>query len=131
MCKKPGDECERPAQMYQHRRLCAEACRRCEHACRQLLSAINRRSSSSLTCFEDEARQTLRLPPAPAGARCCRVRAKTSRFDDAKIYRGNLNCVAGQTRCSDIGLCGKVGRLAPRLVKPTEACRLDPTGRCP
>ena len=29
-CKSCGDECERHAQMHEHCRVCAEACRRCE-----------------------------------------------------------------------------------------------------
>ena len=40
VCKNCGDECERHAQMHQHCRVCAEACRRCEHVCRELLNAI-------------------------------------------------------------------------------------------
>src|SRR5579863_6185541 len=37
ICKSCGDECERHAQHYQHCRVCAEACRRCEQACGELL----------------------------------------------------------------------------------------------
>jgi hypothetical protein len=39
VCKTCGDECERHAHM-QHCRVCAEACRRGERACRQLLNAL-------------------------------------------------------------------------------------------
>lgn len=39
-CKSCGDECERHAQMHQHCRVCAEACRRSEQACRELLAAM-------------------------------------------------------------------------------------------
>ena len=39
ICKSCGDECERHAHM-QHCRICAEACQRCERACRELLEAM-------------------------------------------------------------------------------------------
>lgn len=39
-CKSCGDECERHATMHVHCRVCTEACRRCEGACRDLLAAI-------------------------------------------------------------------------------------------
>ena len=39
ICKSCGDECERHAHM-QHCRICAEACQRCEQACRALLEAM-------------------------------------------------------------------------------------------
>ena len=40
ICKACGDECERHAQMHEHCRFCAEACRRGEQASRQLLDAV-------------------------------------------------------------------------------------------
>jgi hypothetical protein len=40
ICKSCGDECERHAHMYEHCRICAEACRRCERACWELLDAM-------------------------------------------------------------------------------------------
>ena len=40
-CKSCGDECEGHAQMHDHCRVCAVACRRCEQACRELLAAMN------------------------------------------------------------------------------------------
>ena len=40
ICKTCGDECEQHAQMHEHCRVCAEACQRCERACRELLSAL-------------------------------------------------------------------------------------------
>ncbi len=39
-CKSCGDECERHAQIHEHCRVCAEACRRGEQACRELLDAM-------------------------------------------------------------------------------------------
>jgi hypothetical protein len=39
-CRSCGDECERHARMHEHCRVRAEACRRCEQACRELLDAI-------------------------------------------------------------------------------------------
>lgn len=39
-CRSCGDECERHAQMHEHCRVCAEACQRCEGACRDLLTAV-------------------------------------------------------------------------------------------
>ena len=39
-CKVCGDECERHAREHAHCRVCFEACRRCELACRELLAAI-------------------------------------------------------------------------------------------
>jgi hypothetical protein len=39
-CKSCGDECEQHAQMHEHCRMCAEACRRGERACRDLLAAM-------------------------------------------------------------------------------------------
>jgi hypothetical protein len=41
ICKSCGDECERHAPHYAHCRVCAEACRRSERACRDLLTALN------------------------------------------------------------------------------------------
>ena len=40
ICRSCGDECERHAHMP-HCQICAEACRRCERACRELLDALN------------------------------------------------------------------------------------------
>jgi hypothetical protein len=40
ICKSCGDECERHARMHEHCRICAEACRRGEQACRELLTAM-------------------------------------------------------------------------------------------
>ena len=40
ICKSCGEECERHARMHEHCRVCAEACRRSEHACRELLDAL-------------------------------------------------------------------------------------------
>ena len=39
ICRRWGDECERHAHMP-HCRVCAEAYRRCEQACRELLDAL-------------------------------------------------------------------------------------------
>lgn len=39
-CKNCGDECERHALRHEHCRICAEACRRGEQACRELLNAM-------------------------------------------------------------------------------------------
>jgi Domain of Unknown Function (DUF326) len=41
-CRSCGDECERHARIHQHCRVCAEACRRCEQAGRELLPPWNR-----------------------------------------------------------------------------------------
>ena len=38
-CRSCGDECEQHAHMP-HCRICAEACRRCEQACQELLDAL-------------------------------------------------------------------------------------------
>jgi len=40
ICKTCGDECERHAHLHVHCRVCLEACRRCEQACRDLLAAM-------------------------------------------------------------------------------------------
>ena len=40
ICKSCGDECERHAPMHRHCRVCAEACRRGEQACRELLERL-------------------------------------------------------------------------------------------
>jgi hypothetical protein len=40
VCKSCGDECGRHAQMHEHCRVCAEACRRGEQECRNLLQAM-------------------------------------------------------------------------------------------
>ena len=39
ICKSCGEECERHVHMP-HCRVCAEACQRCERACRELLDAL-------------------------------------------------------------------------------------------
>ena len=39
-CKTCGDECASHADMHAHCRVCAESCRRCEAACRELLSSL-------------------------------------------------------------------------------------------
>jgi hypothetical protein len=38
-CTTCADECERHQQM-EHCRICAQACRRCEHACNDLLTKL-------------------------------------------------------------------------------------------
>ena len=40
-CKSCADECERHAEMHEHCRVCAEATRRCEQACWELLAILN------------------------------------------------------------------------------------------
>jgi len=40
ICRSCGDECERHAPMHAHCRVCAQACRRGEQACRALLAAL-------------------------------------------------------------------------------------------
>ena len=40
ICKSCGDECQRHARMHEHCRVCAEACQRCERACKELLDAM-------------------------------------------------------------------------------------------
>jgi hypothetical protein len=37
-CRSSGDECDRHAQAFEQCRICAEACRRCERACLDLLA---------------------------------------------------------------------------------------------
>ena len=39
-CKSCADECEMHAMMHAHCRVCAEACRRCQRACQDLLAII-------------------------------------------------------------------------------------------
>lgn len=39
-CRSCGDECEGHAERMAHCRICAEICRRCEQACRDLLAAM-------------------------------------------------------------------------------------------
>ncbi|GAA2624296.1 four-helix bundle copper-binding protein [Dactylosporangium fulvum] len=39
-CRVCADECTKHAAMHQHCRICAESCRRCEQACRDMLSAL-------------------------------------------------------------------------------------------
>ncbi|GGM09724.1 hypothetical protein GCM10011594_32010 [Nakamurella endophytica] len=39
-CKACADKCESHAGLHGHCRVCAEACRRCERACRQLLDSL-------------------------------------------------------------------------------------------
>jgi hypothetical protein len=34
------DECERHAEMHEHCRICADACRRCQQACDELLASM-------------------------------------------------------------------------------------------
>ena len=40
ICRACGDECERHAAHHDHCRVCAEACRRCEQACSDLLASL-------------------------------------------------------------------------------------------
>ncbi|PPK90813.1 uncharacterized protein DUF326 [Kineococcus xinjiangensis] len=40
ICKACGDECGGHAEMHDHCRVCAEACRRCETACNELLATL-------------------------------------------------------------------------------------------
>ena len=39
-CQACGDECGRHAEMHEHCRICAEACHRCEAACRELIRSL-------------------------------------------------------------------------------------------
>ena len=41
ICRSCGDECERHAAMHAHCQVCAQACRRCEQAGRDLLAALD------------------------------------------------------------------------------------------
>jgi hypothetical protein len=41
VCKSCGDECEQHAPRHAHCRVCLEACRRCEQACRDLLAVTH------------------------------------------------------------------------------------------
>ena len=41
ICKSCGDECARHAGMHEHCRICADACRRCEQACQELVSTFS------------------------------------------------------------------------------------------
>ena len=41
ICQSCGGECERHAPRHVHCRVCAEACRRCEQACGELLNATS------------------------------------------------------------------------------------------
>jgi hypothetical protein len=41
ICRSCGDECEQHAAMHAHCRVCAVACRRCEQACVELLTALD------------------------------------------------------------------------------------------
>lgn len=40
-CVICGDECDRHADEHAHCRVCADACRQCEHACRALLATMS------------------------------------------------------------------------------------------
>lgn len=40
VCAACRDECERHAQMHDHCKICAESCRRCERACRELIDSL-------------------------------------------------------------------------------------------
>ena len=40
-CKACGDECNQHAGMHEHCKICAEACRRCEQACSDLLASMD------------------------------------------------------------------------------------------
>jgi Domain of Unknown Function (DUF326) len=40
ICRSCGEECERHAPMHAHCRVCAEACRRCEQACGEVLKVM-------------------------------------------------------------------------------------------
>jgi len=42
-CVACADECDRHAAMHEHCRLCAQMCRRCQHACDDLLATIGPR----------------------------------------------------------------------------------------
>lgn len=46
ICGSCGDECERHAPRHAHCRVCAEACRRCEQACGELLEVTKERARS-------------------------------------------------------------------------------------
>ena len=40
VCRSCGDECERHADMHEHCRVCADACRRCERAGQELINTL-------------------------------------------------------------------------------------------
>jgi hypothetical protein len=40
VCKACGDECAQHADMHVHCKICADTCRRCEEACRDLLASL-------------------------------------------------------------------------------------------
>lgn len=39
-CSACGDECGQHSEMHEHCKVCADACRRCEQACRGLLAGL-------------------------------------------------------------------------------------------
>lgn len=39
-CQACGDECSQHAEMHEHCKICVEACRRCEAACRALIATL-------------------------------------------------------------------------------------------
>ncbi len=39
-CKSCGDICAEHAEMHEHCRVCVDSCRRCEQACRDLISSL-------------------------------------------------------------------------------------------
>src|SRR5699024_2251527 len=39
-CRSCAEECEKHAEMHEHCKVCADACRRCEKACAELLASI-------------------------------------------------------------------------------------------
>jgi len=39
-CSASSDNCEKPVNVREHCRVCAEACRRCERACNAVLSDL-------------------------------------------------------------------------------------------
>lgn len=44
-CKACADECGQHAGMHEHCKICADACRRCEQACNDLLAGLGRGAS--------------------------------------------------------------------------------------
>src|SRR5699024_8918970 len=90
-CAECAAECEKHADMHDHCRICAEACRRCGPACSDLLAVIGLATISSSP--KDQSKHT-----SPTGPLALWPLLRTGR---PSLVRGD--------RCSHLLGCGLVG----------------------
>ncbi|WP_281805769.1 four-helix bundle copper-binding protein [Methylocystis echinoides] len=65
-CCLCADECEKHAPQHEHYRVCAEACRRCEQACKEALRSLGATRHALIKWRVDGSTRYALCPPSEA-----------------------------------------------------------------